>query len=495
MTNIKQYPLIKSILARKFLFYILLFSSIITLIGTSIQLYLEYNKDKTQIQNTLDQIETAHLQSIVNNLWLSDQELINVQLQEMLSLPDIKHIAIYSDGEEKISVGSRKSTTIISREYPLTYAFRNQEVNLGSLRIDGSLDNALQRLRSRVYVILLTQGIKTFLVSLFIFFVFYFLIGRHLRTIADFARRIDLQTIDTSTRLELLPERGQPDELDQVASALNDMQGRLCANTTERKQAEEAQQTSEENYRLLFTELNSGFGLNEVICDEAGLPCNYRFLAVNHAFEKMMGMPAEQIVGKTVLEIMPAMPRSRIERYGSIALTGISEEFEEYSPLIGKQLEISVYSPKRGQFAVIFHDITKRKQAEVALRDNEEKYRHLYETMTQGVILQDSEGKVIEANVSACEILGLSMDQLFEKTAYDPRWKLIHEDGSPYDPSEMPSNIALLTGKPVENVFCGIYVPEKGEHRWIMIGSSPKFREGETQPYMTMIVFSNIARR
>ena len=42
---------------------------------------------------------------------------------------------------------------------------------------------------------------------------------------------------------------------------------------------------------------------------------------------------------------------------------------------------------------------------------------------------------------AACELLGLTMDQMLGKTAYDSRWKLIHEDGSPYDPAEMLSNI------------------------------------------------------
>lgn len=84
---------------------------------------------------------------------------------------------------------------------------------------------------------------------------------------------------------------------------------------------------------------------------------------------------------------------------------------------------------------------------------------------------------------------------LLGKTAYDPRWKLIHEDGSPYDPEEMPSNIALRTGKPVENVCCGVYVPEEDEYRWITIGSSPQFFEGDMRPSVTMTVFSDITGR
>ena len=133
-----------------------------------------------------------------------------------------------------------------------------------------------------------------------------------------------------------------------------------------------------------------------------------------------------------------------------------------------------------------------RKQAEQKLLESEAKYRHLYETMTQGVAIQDSEGRIIEANSAACEILGLTMDQMLGKTTYDPRWRLIHEDGSPYDPEMMPSNIALRTGKPVKGVHCGIYVPEKGEYRWVVIGSVPRFKDGETTPFVTITIFTDI---
>jgi PAS domain S-box-containing protein len=144
---------------------------------------------------------------------------------------------------------------------------------------------------------------------------------------------------------------------------------------------------------------------------------------------------------------------------------------------------------------VTFNDITERKQAENELQERETKYRYLYETMAQGIVIQDNQGRILEANRAAQEILGLSMDQMLGKTPYDPRWKLIREDGSPYNPEEMPSNIALRTGKPTKDVFCGIYVPEQEEYRWIIINSAPHFRDGERTPFLTMTVFTDITDR
>ncbi len=285
----KQYSFINSILARRFIFYILLFSSIITLIGTSFQLYLDYSKDKTNIQSTLGQIETTHLQSIVNNLWLSDNDLINVQLQGILSLPDVQYVAILSDGKEKISVGTTKSSNALSQKYPLTYSFRDQEISLGSLQVIATMDNAIQRLRSRVVVILLTQGIKTFLVSLFIFFVFYLLVGRHLQHVADFARRLNLENIDTSAQLDLA-EKGQPDELDQVVSSLNDMHVRIRDDIYRREQTEEALR----QYEHIVSSSTDMLAL---------LDKRFTYLGANKSYLEAFKLTPEQLIGNTVTTV------------------------------------------------------------------------------------------------------------------------------------------------------------------------------------------------
>jgi PAS domain S-box-containing protein len=62
---------------------------------------------------------------------------------------------------------------------------------------------------------------------------------------------------------------------------------------------------AEQNYQMLFREMLEGFALHEIICDDNGYPVNYRFLAVNPAFERQTGLKSETLIGKTVLEIMP----------------------------------------------------------------------------------------------------------------------------------------------------------------------------------------------
>jgi len=137
-------------------------------------------------------------------------------------------------------------------------------------------------------------------------------------------------------------------------------------------------------------------------------------------------------------------------------------------------------------------EIEERMHAEEALRESEEEFRFLVETMAQGVVVQDADSMIVDANEAACRILGLTRDQLLGKTTHDPRWKLIHEDGSSLSHEEMPSNRALHTGKSVGKVVIGVYVPEIDNYHWILTSSTPKFREGSTTPYLTMTTFTDI---
>ena len=146
----------------------------------------------------------------------------------------------------------------------------------------------------------------------------------------------------------------------------------IALENTKRRQAEHALQESERQYRLLFQQMASGFALHEIILDEQGKPCDYRFLVVNPAFERFTGLRKEDVLHKTLLEVLPDSKPVWIERYGEVALTGKALRFEEFSTELGKFYRIVAYSPQSGQFATIFTDITQRKQAEQALQNHRE---------------------------------------------------------------------------------------------------------------------------
>jgi PAS domain S-box-containing protein len=136
---------------------------------------------------------------------------------------------------------------------------------------------------------------------------------------------------------------------------------------TERKEMEDELRRSEERYRSLFTAQLDAFALHEVILDQAGRPVDYRFLALNPAFERVLGMPAEKILNRRVLELLPNTEPHWIETYGKVALGGEPLRFENFSEALDRHFEVNAYSPQHGQFAVVFRDVTARHRAEQEL--------------------------------------------------------------------------------------------------------------------------------
>ena len=132
------------------------------------------------------------------------------------------------------------------------------------------------------------------------------------------------------------------------------------------------------------------------------------------------------------------------------------------------------------------------KRTEAALRDSEEQFRDLFESMTLGVVFQDKNGQISTVNPAAKRILGLSHDQMLGRTSLDPRWHAVHEDGSEFHGETHPAMEALRTGKEVKNVVMGVYHPLIEKYRWINIHAVPQFRPGEKVPYQVYTTFDDI---
>ena len=121
---------------------------------------------------------------------------------------------------------------------------------------------------------------------------------------------------------------------------------------------------TEEKYQTLFREMLDGFAVHEIVCDAGGSPVDYRFLAVNPAFERLTGMQGAEIIGKSVREVMPRIEKHWIDTYGKVALTGEAVHFENYSRDLDRYFEVTAFRPEINRFACILEDITERKRSE-----------------------------------------------------------------------------------------------------------------------------------
>jgi PAS domain S-box-containing protein len=125
--------------------------------------------------------------------------------------------------------------------------------------------------------------------------------------------------------------------------------------------------SAEERYRSLFEGMTEGFALHEIVCDDKGVPCDYRFLEVNPAFERLTGLKQETVVGRLMSEVLPNDDPSWVRKYGEVALTGRSVHFQNYSTQLKRHYEVFAYCPAPRQFAALFLDVTERKRLETGL--------------------------------------------------------------------------------------------------------------------------------
>jgi PAS domain S-box-containing protein len=129
----------------------------------------------------------------------------------------------------------------------------------------------------------------------------------------------------------------------------------------------------------------------------------------------------------------------------------------------------------------VFEDLTALQQAENARRESEAYLRTVIGTMAEGLVVQDSAGKVVECNPSAGVLFGVQADKLRGRSLLGPEWSYQREDGTPLSAEQHPTRVVLVTGQPVRNVILGVRLPLPDEK--FTTAESPA-REGDTRWFL-----------
>jgi len=196
------------------------------------------------------------------------------------------------------------------------------------------------------------------------------------------------------------------------------------------------------NYRALFDQSNDGIVL---------ISLDRKFLAVNRRTEEISGYSAEELVGESVTKfIAPDELADAAEKH---------QQLKEGSPLPVYErimrrkdgstfpVEINLMPVKDAAGNLLYYqsitrDISKRKQAEKALRESEDRYRALFEQSNDGVFISELNGLIRNLNPRAADLLGYQVDELIDQ----PARSIISPDE--YSNSEQKLAV-LLEGKSV----------------------------------------------
>lgn len=125
---------------------------------------------------------------------------------------------------------------------------------------------------------------------------------------------------------------------------------------------------------------------------------------------------------------------------------------------------------------------------ELALTQTEIRYRTVIDAMSEGMVIMGPSGAIIDSNPAACEILGLTDNELFGRVSRDPRWRAVHPSGQDFPGETHPVMVTLRTGEPQHDVPMGIVTPD-GERRWIAINSYPVRRTQDGRVDQAVAVF------
>ncbi|HEX8773551.1 MAG TPA: PAS domain S-box protein [Pyrinomonadaceae bacterium] len=249
------------------------------------------------------------------------------------------------------------------------------------------------------------------------------IVGAHLGELidpADAARDISELRQHTSNEplrslYRLKDAQGVERYLEGIIMLVRDNEGEpsgvraVVRDITERIKAEDAMRESEERYRALVEQSSDGIFLADVETK--------RILEANQSYCRLLGYSDEEILGMTLYDVVTASPKhvdDNIQRVLTEGYHFIGERQHRRRDGSLVDVEISLNSVSFGgkqALCTIVRDITERKRAEEALKENEKRYRDLFENANDLIYTHDMAGNFTSLNKTGERITGYTRDE------------------------------------------------------------------------------------
>jgi PAS domain S-box-containing protein len=238
-------------------------------------------------------------------------------------------------------------------------------------------------------------------------------------------------------------------------------------------EAREAVDAGDSQFRALLEEAADAIFLH----DQEG-----RFREMNRRACESLGYSREELLGMSLtdVELDFDLAASRRE-WANIGLgnplTLDGHHRRKDGSVFPVQLRIAALDLQGERLHVVLaRDVTTQKAADAAVVASEEKYRTLVDRLQAGVVVHGPDSSVVLANAKACQVLGLSQDQMRGKLAVDPDWRFVREDGSVMPPEEYPVSRVRATGAAVVNQLLGIDRPATRDRVWVLATAFPEWK-------------------
>ena len=256
---------------------------------------------------------------------------------------------------------------------------------------------------------------------------------------------------------------------------------------------------SEEKYRTLFDSIDEGFCIVEMVFDQNCKPLDYRFLEVNASFERQTGL--HDAKGKLMHSLVPNLEAYWFEIYGKVALTGESVRFSNEAKALDRYYDVFAFpvgEEKIRKVAILFNDVTQRKNLEKQLQDSERlaaigatagmvghDIRNPLQAIIGDLFLSKKEIDALPEN-DAKKCLKESLQSIEDNAFYINK---IVTDLQDFAKPLKPSLEATDLTKIVEDVFSALKVPENTKTAYLI---EPSFNKIITDPLAMKRILTNL---
>ena len=217
-------------------------------------------------------------------------------------------------------------------------------------------------------------------------------------------------------------------------------------------------------------------------------------LDVNEEFCRMLGYDADELVGRNLLEIVHPDDHGLIDRIHGAMRRGELDSDQTRRLYVRKDGEtvhamagVTAVRDDDGQLIGIIkqiQDISRRVRAERELHESLARQRVVIDSLADGLLVFDADGRIRVTNPSAEDILGVSGRQLRARLQ-EPLVRIIDEDGQPVSRDAYIHLEVLRTGRPMRGIMYRIERPD-GESRWVRANAQPLVRPGGEEPYVVV---------